>query len=189
MKIDIGATQRCARGEVECGDAYAIWGDDPFCVVVADGLGHGPAASRAARVFCDFARQHLADDPVSVFRDATSIMAATRGTVASILRLDRAEGRLLFSGVGNVELVAFTKTPFRPVSSPGIVGRPLRRILTFEHSVVAGDVVMLLTDGVSLRFDPTTYHGLPVQELAERLVAEHHREHDDATCVALGFAE
>ena len=52
-------------------------------------------------------------------------------------------------------------------------------------------MIVAFTDGVSSRFTLETCDGLDVQDVADAVVRDHGKAHDDATCVVLrvGWAE
>jgi len=91
-------------GEVVCGDDVAVVRGETVTIVVADGLGHGPAAAEAARGFCDFAEGHPDRDLEFLLREGGAAIKKTRGVAAGILRIDEARNTVWFAGVGNIEL-------------------------------------------------------------------------------------
>jgi hypothetical protein len=94
-----------------------------------------------------------------------------------------AAGRLSFAGIGNVELRALSRAAVSPPTMPGIVGQRMRRARVWEYPLAEGDLFALTSDGIGSRFELEALAHLPPQELAEALVREHHKEHDDASCV------
>jgi negative regulator of sigma-B (phosphoserine phosphatase) len=184
--MEIRVVQRPMSGETVCGDVTAvIHGErDDVLIVVADGLGHGAKAEEAARAFCAFAEAHAALSLEAILRQGTCAVAATRGAAAALIRIDGAT-RLSFSGIGNIEVQATSAAAIRPVFMPGIVGRPLRKVLVFEYDVREGDLIVAHSDGISSRFHLEDYAALDAAEAAERILADHGKSHDDATCVAI----
>ena len=183
---DIAAAQRPHEGESVCGDAYAV---SPCAggtfVALADGLGHGPEAAEAARLFCDHVRGAREPSPAQVMRGAHQLLQRTRGVAAGLLYLDPLHGRLAYASVGNIELTAVSHEPMRPVGAPGIVGKHLRRITPYQYRTRGGDVVMLFSDGISSHCELAPYLHLGAQEIADTILARHGKLHDDATCVVV----
>lgn len=182
----IGVAQRPAEGEVLCGDAYVIVRRGPRTLVaVADGLGHGPEAARAARAFCSHA-EAAADAPLeTILASGDRAVAGTRGVAASLLRLDP-PGHAEFAGVGNVMLRVVGRAPAHPLSVAGILGRRNARRLRCERFAVAhGDLLVLFTDGVSARWEANGLGADAPDRLARALLDRHGRSHDDATCVVV----
>ena len=167
------------------GDAYVVLRTENVLLAMADGLGHGPTAREAALAFCEFVSLH-ADWPLdAILRASSQAMAHTRGAAAGLLRIGLGTGRASFAAVGNVELRTASARPFHPVSTPGIVGRPFRNVVVFEYEMSPGDTLVLHTDGISSRMDPSLLAGLDEQDAADAVLREHGKDHDDATCVVV----
>ncbi len=184
--MEIGVAQRAAEGETLCGDAYAVVRRGRSTLVaLADGLGHGPEAARAARAFCSHA-EAVADRPLeAILESADRVVAETRGVAAALLRLDP-PGHFEFAGVGNVVLRAFSSRPIHPLSVAGVLGRRSARKLRCERFPVdRGDLLVLFTDGVSGRWDFASFRGEAPGRLAQALLDAHGRTHDDATCLVV----
>ncbi len=182
----IGVAQRPADGETLCGDAYVIVPRGRRTLVaLADGLGHGPEAARAAQAFCSHAGA-APDAPLEVIlASADRAVAGTRGVAASLLRLDP-PGHAEFAGVGNVVLRVVGRAPVHPLSVAGILGRRnARKIRCERFAVEQGDVLVMFTDGVSGRWGPADLGADPPDRLARALLDRHGRSHDDATCVVV----
>lgn len=174
------------RGEQVCGDAVAIVrGDGHVLVAVVDGLGHGPQAAAAARALCAFAEGNAGKPLERLVEEATRAISDTRGAAAAFLDIDRDGGVLRFCGIGNIEAQAVSRAPIRPICMPGIIGRPLRKILAFEYALAPGDLLLLHTDGVSSRFSLSDFAGGAPQEIADAVLERHGKDHDDATCVVI----
>ncbi len=188
--MEIGVAQRPAQGETLCGDAYAVVRcGNRTLVALADGLGHGPEAARAAEAFCSHARE-AADRPLdAILASADRVVAGTRGVAAALLRLDP-PGHFEFAGVGNVVLRALSRRPIHPLSVAGTLGRRSARRLRCERfEVDRGDLLVLYTDGVSGRWDLSPLRGEPTERLARELLDVHGRAHDDATCLVVRWDE
>jgi serine/threonine protein phosphatase PrpC len=183
MKAEFGIAQRPARGEKVCGDAYVIVPGAATVVALADGLGHGPLAAAAAVAFCQYVREHANEVPDRILRGSTEKVSHTRGAAAAVIRLDESNGTLVFAGIGNVELQALSQNAIRPVSTPGIVGRKLRKIVPFDYEVVAGDLLAMYSDGISSRFELKEFRSMEPQQIAEAILDQHGKQHDDATVI------
>jgi serine/threonine protein phosphatase PrpC len=185
MNLTICTAQRAYAGETVCGDAYAVVRGVRTLIALADGLGHGPAAAEAAESFCRF----VADRPGSGLRQlleqASEEIAKTRGAVAALLRIDRSRGEIEFAGIGNIEVQAVSREPIRPISAAGIVGRRIRKLQVFRYRIHRGDLLIAYTDGISSRFSLGDYAELEEQALADKVLADHGKLHDDATCVVI----
>jgi serine/threonine protein phosphatase PrpC len=155
---------------------------------VADGLGHGPAAATASaaavRVFAEQTERTLD----RILEDAHGVLRPTRGAAVGLARIYLAQGRLEFSGVGNIAgtIVGEDGATRRVVSLNGIVGHEMRKVQTFSYPWTASSVLILQSDGVSASWNPATYPGLLQHEpalIAAVLYRDHCRGTDDATVV------
>ena len=150
----IGVAQRPAEGETLCGDAYAIVRRGRTTLVaLADGLGHGPEAARAAQAFCSHVEDE-ADRPLdAILTSADQVIAGTRGVAAALLRLDP-PGHFEYAGVGNIVLRVLSRRPIHPLSVAGTLGRRNTRRLRCERFAVEhGDMLVMHSDGVSARYE------------------------------------
>ncbi len=182
----IGVAQRPAAGETSCGDAYAIVRRGRATLVaLADGLGHGPEAARAAEAFCAHARAS-ADRPLdAILLSAHRAVAGTRGVAAALLRLHPPD-HFEFAGVGNVVLRVLAREPVHPLTVAGTLGRRnVRRVRCERFAAHAGDLLVLHTDGVKSGYALDGLRGEPPDGVARRLLETHGRAHDDATCVVV----
>jgi phosphoserine phosphatase RsbX len=186
IAIELASAQRPAMGETVSGDAFVSVARAPMLYVgLADGLGHGPLAAEPALRFCRSLQESVPADPIELMRAATQSLKDTRGAVGAVLRIDRATRKLVFSGVGNIALRARSKEPIAPVCSPGILGRRTTRLSTYSYEVHVGDVIVVHTDGISARFDDKLLGVADTKRIAELLLSEHGKSHDDATCIVL----
>lgn len=185
MLPEIGAAQRPIRTETVCGDAFVVFPGEWITVAVADGLGHGPEAAEAAHAFCEYVGAHASEGLEEILRGATAALSDTRGAAAALIRIADQLQCLSFAGIGNVELQAASRRPIRPVCTPGIVGRPLRKVLEFNYELTRGDLLAIYSDGISGRFALGSYGHLDAQSMAEAILADHGKHHDDATCVVV----
>jgi serine phosphatase RsbU (regulator of sigma subunit) len=184
---------RPATGEEACGDAFDIHHlEDGWLVLVADGLGHGPAAAEASQRAVAHTRKLLATDPSAGLRQILEschrALAGTRGAALALCRLLPGAGKLRFSGVGNVALSIHPERRGLGISMPGVVGYRMRKTQVFESALEPGDLVLLYSDGISSRFSLKSLAALPLNQLVERLEADHGKSHDDATVVAVRVA-
>lgn len=185
MKLSICTAQRAYLGETVCGDAFSMVRDEKTLIALADGLGHGPLAAEAAVAFCRFVESRPGIGLRKLMTDATVQLSKTRGAAAALVRIDRQRGEIEFAGVGNIELQAVSKDPITPVSVAGIVGREIRKVHVFSYRIHRGDLLAVYTDGISSRFSLGDYAKLDEQALADKLLSEHGKLHDDATCVVI----
>jgi negative regulator of sigma-B (phosphoserine phosphatase) len=189
MRVEIGSSSRPAVGQSVCGDVYVTAPSARGTMLcLADGLGHGPAAREAAEAVCRYALAHV-DEPLDVMlRGMDRALAGMRGAAVSVVTILSAARRMQFAGVGNVELRAAASARIAPPTTPGIVGHSMRRVRVWEYPLAPGDLLVLMSDGLTSRFELAPLAHMRPQELAEALVARYHKGHDDASCVAARIA-
>lgn len=184
MRVEIASASLAASGQTVCGDACAIDVSPTITTLcVADGLGHGPEAREAAMVACNFVRAHAQEPFEALLLRLDTVLSRTRGAAVSLLSIEPASLRARFTSLGNVELRAASRVRFAPPTMPGILGRGVRRLRVWDHALAAGDVLVLTTDGISSRFDLDALAHLAPQAVADHLMTNHRRSHDDACCL------
>jgi phosphoserine phosphatase RsbX len=162
-----------------------------FCLI--DGLGHGDAAADAAATAAEVVHAH-ADGPVEALLDSChQALQRTRGVVMTLAAFDVAQGRLQWTGVGNVEarLVRAGDGPGARHDSPvvfaGVLGYTLPRVKPGTVELEPGDAVVMATDGIEAAFSVTLVGAIPAQELADRVYARHGKGTDDALVAVVRY--
>lgn len=188
MLVSFGIAQRVCQGETVCGDGYITRIlEDGALVTVVDGLGHGPKAGEAATAFNQTCEEHITLGVQAMMEEANRALSGTRGAAAAILRLDDTGKRVYYTGVGNIEMHAFADVKMQPVSAPGIVGHRVRKMLSFEFELPAAATIALCSDGISSRLRFEEYAHLEPQAIADTIMEQHGKYHDDATCVVMRY--
>lgn len=172
-----------ADGEDTCGDtvAAARTGDE-MTLLVVDGLGHGAAATEAAR-FAEraFRREPAAPLPEVMIGIHRGIRH-TRGAAVALLRVGA--GLVSFCGIGNISTAVLTGTrTHHLLSTPGVVGLRTERPAQQDVTAPPGSVVVAHSDGLDNRWLFGPPRQLPARLLAPEIVRNHRRRHDDASVV------
>jgi len=155
-------------------------------VVVADGIGHGPEAAAAARLAIGIAERSGRESPIALLRKCHEELHATRGAVMSVAFFDHTDRTMTWSGVGNVEGILLRANsrpgPRREVllSRGGVIGHELPALTAMVHGIDAGDTLAFATDGVRLGFEVDLNEKVPLQALADLILARHRTGTDDA---------
>lgn len=188
MPVCFGIAQRVCQGETVCGDGYITRVlEHGALVTVVDGLGHGPKAGEAATAFNEACEEHITLDVQAMMEEANRALSGTRGAAAAILRLDDSDRRVFFTGVGNIEMHSFADVKMHPVCAPGIVGHRVRKMRSFEFELPDAATIALCSDGISSRLRFDEYAHLEPQVIADLIMEQHGKSHDDATCVVLRY--
>ena len=184
-----GVALRSAKGFASCGDAVFAWsvaGAGLFAVV--DALGHGPDAAKSARIAADVLARSGRRPLGEIFLGCDRALAGHRAVVMSALQL-RGE-RILFAGIGNVELWG-PRDVSRPPTSSGVVGRGLGRVREWELAVEDGQRWVLGSDGLQRRAASKAIQEtrvLAVEEAASQILQLAGREDDDVGVVVVDWS-
>jgi anti-sigma regulatory factor (Ser/Thr protein kinase) len=184
--VQFGAVSVPVSGETVNGDAWELSQQARRAsVLVADGLGHGPEANKAA----EEARTIFKDDP---FRAPDDMMArmdsalrSTRGAATGLARIDLGQGQIYFTGVGNIA-AALVEAGHRRnlISLSGTVGMVMPLTRSFPESWRDGMLLVMHSDGIGSRWDLGGYPGLAQRHpavIAGVLYRDFAKSRDDAT--------
>lgn len=181
-----GIASRSMPGMSVNGDAYLVkeWNGQTLLAVI-DGLGHGEEASTASNMAKVYVLENYSRDVEQIILGLHSRFHSTRGIAAELVRIDRAERRLIFCGVGNTEARIIGEPPMHPPSMDGIIGVNLRKTMKFEYRYNSLRAAVLYSDGISGGFDLSTYPSIyeQPQNVADSILAEWGKKHDDATVI------
>lgn len=188
--VAIGAISVPHPGETVCGDAWAC---KPYpggvAVLVADGLGHGPEARRAAEAATQVLINSASTEPAALLNLVHAALRPTRGAAVAIAdcSLDGATVRL--AGAGNIGVSVVSGSERRHlVSHNGIAGHQLHKVQEFAAAWPRGSLLVLATDGVTNHWDFAAYPALasrPPALIAGVLYRDHARGRDDVCVVVL----
>jgi len=192
--LEIGVAERALRGESRSGDRAVFAAYEGGALVAAiDGLGHGGDAADAAEAAAKVMTEHPDDDPVRLLEACHRALSRTRGAVMTLAWFDLDEGRLSWTGVGNVEgrLVHARAGPRTPtegaLTKGGVVGYNLPSVRVTSAELLADDVMVLVTDGIDSGFAGAIAQGGRAQDIADRILADHGKQADDALVVVVRY--
>ncbi|MFI6039438.1 ATP-binding SpoIIE family protein phosphatase [Streptomyces sp. NPDC051315] len=151
-------------GAQRSGDAWTwVRAGDRLTLMLADGLGHGPEASRASTAAVDELHRSAHLPCAEVLRRLDRALRGTRGAAVAVAQVDTGAGRLWFAGIGNVGARLREGDSWRHLlSRPGIVG--VHRPTTLRETEVpwaADRLLVLHSDGLPSRWVPPSDPGLP----------------------------
>ena len=185
FSYDIGAVCVPKTGETSCGDAWgAHFADGGATFALADGLGHGPDASRASALAVDALHRHGREKPERLMDRVHAALKPTRGAAVALIHHDIEAAQAAFCGVGNVAAWLIEPGARRAmVSSNGIVGHNVPRTREFRYPWKHGALLVAHTDGIDTHWDLAAYPGLSdchPSIIAAMLLRQHSRGRDDA---------
>ena len=175
-------------GELHCGDAWERQDHSGRrLIMVADGLGHGVAASDAAREALEALRANAHKSPKEIIEAAHGRLQKTRGAAVAVAEIDFARQVVRYSGIGNIAGAIVTNGKSRSmISHNGIVGHASERIHEFSFPWQQDAFLIMHSDGLSGRWNLGHYQGLqlkPPSLIAAVLYRDFKRGRDDATIV------
>ncbi|AEU38255.1 Stage II sporulation protein E [Granulicella mallensis MP5ACTX8] len=173
-------------GETACGDAWdAAHTPGRSIYIVADGLGHGPAAAEASQEAIRIFRETSHLTPERILADAHGALAKTRGAAVSIAEVLYDKGIVNYAGVGNVAGSIYSGGQSRSmVSMNGTLGHSIGRIQSFSYPWEKNSALLLHSDGIATRWSMEQYPGLASRHpalIAGVLYRDYCRKRDDAT--------
>ncbi|KUH39670.1 SpoIIE family protein phosphatase [Streptomyces kanasensis] len=191
---DAGSVLLPAEGETSCGDAWALETSadgGTVTALVADGLGHGPAAAEAAdRAVCAFRGSPGLPLP-QLIRTIHTALRSTRGAAVGLLRRT-ADDAVEHCAVGNVRacVVGHDGVRHRFGAQPGVVGWNMPPPTAHRLPDADGGTLLMHSDGVQGGWAglPPGLTALPAPLLAVVLAHHHRATRDDVTVLAVGPA-
>lgn len=191
--FDVGGISVPFPGEVESGDGWTWQSTKAVArVLVADGLGHGPIAARAAaEAMATFSNQRgRLPGPEAIVHSLHAGLRPTRGAAVGVAELDLIARVLRFCGVGNV--AATLEIPGQRtrglLSHNGIAGHEARRIQEVALPWPPRAALVMHSDGLHSQWKLEAYSGLQSRRasvIAGVLYRDFRRMSDDATVVVV----
>ena len=186
-----GAVSSCAPGENQCGDRWSLTQrDGDVAVMVADGLGHGPAAAEAADRAAEVFEVRPFRPFQEFFEEAHRVLRSTRGAAVAVAQYEASVESLRYAGVGNIAstLVHADGNRRGLVSLNGTVGAQMRHANTFSYDWPEGDLLVMCSDGLKTGWSLQAYPGLVARHpavIAAALHRDFRRGRDDTTIVVV----
>ena len=184
----VGAVSVPKPGESVCGDAWDVqFHADGATFLVADGLGHGPDARRAAMSAVEVLRRTPDYPAIRILDNAHGRLRPTRGAAVAVARHDIRTGDLLYAGVGNIAAVIIDGGARQAmVSHSGIVGHNVHKSQEYRYRWPRGALMVAHSDGLETQWNLASQPGLAdchPTVIAAALFREHSRTRDDCTVV------
>lgn len=186
---DLSGVVLACPGTSASGDGWSfVRSGSEVSALVFDGLGHGPAAARAAETALSAFEASAPADPAALLRGVGEALHAERGGVGSVVSLADG-GPASFAGVGNVDarVVGMELGEQRLLPSPGTLGGRLRSLASSPLEAPMSPVYVLATDGIRPRWRARELSGVwgrSVGLVVGLLLWSFHRGNDDAAVLA-----
>lgn len=187
---EAGAVLKPLAGEEIAGDLWAISERDCGPVVIlADGLGHGLMAARAAAEAISAFRRSSESAPVPILNRVHSSLRSTRGAAVAIASIDRAGRTIRYSGIGNISgVIVQPSRPVAMVSHNGTAGFQSPRLQEFSYPLPEEALIVMHSDGLASSWSVDSHPGLRRRHpsiVAGVLYREAARQRDDVCVVVV----
>lgn len=151
MAVNIGYVTRPFPGESECGDQCGWWLEGSrILMAVADGLGHGPEAAKAATAAINGINDQLGHSCEEIFEYCNNRLHDTRGAALALVMVEPAVDRMTIGSVGNIRVVLIGKSrTLRFGATRGIVGSGYSKLIFESVSINPGEVLAMFSDGLN----------------------------------------
>ncbi len=195
----VGSVKRSFGGDNHCGDQFGHWQKSHLDILcIADGLGHGKYAEKAAKAALTYVAHHRTEPLSEIFSGCNRDIRDTRGVAMGIAVIDKKVRTLTYAGVGNTRIVILRSADSKESARKtlylkndfGIVGGGYKRLGPETVKFMPGDMVIMYTDGVKELIDLSGYdEGLRADagKLAERIIEDWSRDTDDAAVLIYRF--
>ena len=172
-------------GETESGDRYwagAVANGMMFAVI--DGLGHGRAAAAVSAIAIATLERHVGDPLIELLRRCHDALRGTRGVAMSLAVFNTEDAMLTWIGVGNVEGTLLRRDTGLPSDKlllrNGVVGIHLPTLRAGELAVQSGDILTMVTDGVTAESSLGVSMDGHIESMADGILAGACKGTDDA---------
>ncbi|MGC8913820.1 MAG: hypothetical protein ACP5LE_07880, partial [Thermoplasmata archaeon] len=135
MEIEVVIDSIPLPGYSVCGDSAFVIEGERMLIACCDGLGHGQPAHEAVELAESIVRKNAEKDICEIMRILHEELRKSVGAAVGIVAIDKSRGTLEYCGVGNIDLRAYSKLEFHPVSVPGIVGYNMRKCIVYTTYV------------------------------------------------------
>ena len=192
--LTVGAVCLALDGEEACGDAWAIHvAAERSLVMVADGLGHGPAAGAAGAQAMRTFRAHLERGVAELVTVLDAALRPTRGAAVAIAEIVPQQGVVNYAGLGNIAgRIYGGETVRNLVTTDGTAGTGTRKTHEYTYPWPPDGLLLMHSDGLASRWDLDSHFGLLSRHpslIAGVLFRDHRRQRDDVTVVAVTLAQ
>ena len=187
----VGAVNLPMRNETACGDNWCFSDGEAgrAQLVIADGLGHGPAAAEASRLAVEAFAAHKDRALIPLMEAMHDACRPTRGAAVAVAEIDLARETLRYVGVGNIAASILTGGKSASlVSMNGIVGVRCEKIQEFSYSWPQNSLLVMSSDGLKTQCHLNRYTGLLGRHpslIAGVLYRDCNRGTDDSTVAVI----
>ena len=159
-----------------------------WLIAIIDATGHGERAFKTASLAASTIVSNAQADLIHLLYQTHEALALTEGAAIGLLLIQPESGQFTYAGIGNTRVETIGNSPWRGVSTPGIVGQRMREPFLQESVLARDDLLSLSSDGID-EFDVgnllSKHRMLGLKETARKVMTQHAAHHDDACCLLL----
>lgn len=186
---EVGCSNQPTPGEYVSGDSVVIVEFDAFILTaIIDVSGHGSKAHELSISISDYIHKFPSKDLITLIKELHKILVGTLGAAVGLLLVDIESSAFQYFGVGNTGANRSVGEPWKGISRDGILGQRLPGLYPQVGFLKNGDVICMFSDGVTDHavntFVKNNSHK-SAQNIADNLVKELGKQHDDASCAIL----
>lgn len=197
---DLAAICRPCEGYTRAGDAWvAHLRPDGERLVVVDATGHGTSAADLAERVVRLIQSHHDLTASQLLELLSQALGRTEGAAVGVLDVDYASHTAHWTAVGNLSLRVVRDNRIERAgdsdqwdAQSGVVGLYLPKLRTSPISLAGVVLLVVASDGIpgaALRKLQASDANSDAASLALRLVRNHGRRYDDATCLVVRLLE
>jgi len=189
-KIDFGQEYRALNLSIDqCGDVgYINKKSNCWIFALIDGLGHGPLAREAALIAKQYIITHETEQLDNMILGIHEKTKNSRGSVIAICRINLVEGKISYTGIGNISVKRVTNKTTTYVPKDGVIGYIISRPVVHEDTIYNGDVIIMNSDGIKGYFEKEVcekWKRKTAQNIAQEIINEYNTNQDDASCIVI----
>jgi serine phosphatase RsbU (regulator of sigma subunit) len=187
----VAGINRPCEGEKVSGDSIFSFALAKGIVVgIADGLGHGQHAHEISIKIkeCIEYRQH--SDISTLLYDAHNAISPCDGAAVGLAYINFEGSRCSFTAVGNIGACIIGSQDKSFIFKDGMVGSRMRTPLVQSETLIAGDKIILFSDGIQERFYNQCNRLLLKKKplsVVDTLIENYGKNYDDASCWVVGI--
>jgi len=181
---DIASAVRALPDEDYCGDMADFWWEEKnLFLALADGLGHGFEAYRAAQEgICCLRVNSGSLSLIDRAAGCDKTLRMTRGIALGLALITPEHEQATFIGIGNIRAIVLSQRGRRwLVCGNGIVGGGFDSPFIEQLSYIPGDMLILASDGIAEDFNRELNLELNSQTQTQMILNRYALAHDDAS--------
>ena len=179
----------------ECGDAAVFIESSQslfFCLI--DVLGHGADAYSIALRSKAYLYDNVGLDLIELTYGLHNHLMGSRGIACNLGRINLSTDHnvtyMEYVNIGNILSGMYGESSYRLLNQSGIIGDTIPTPKKHKVELVKGDVLVMITDGISERIDRKNLQSMinrSSETLATHIITNYSKGNDDAACMLIKY--